>query len=509
MRLGYAIWLSSALLATSGCTPSTADLRARAQAAISRHDYRAARVDLMTILVSQPGDRATLLTLARTDLELKLGQEAEATLLKARGAGASEAQVGILMAEALLQQGKAAQALAALKPLQPGAETYRLLASAYAQLDDRVHAEEAIVAGLKAYPDDAPILVEAARIHLASGKVDQAVAEANQAIARDARSTDAHEMRARISVEQNRAADALNSATKAVALRPDNIEALLIQAVALGNLGRLDQMSATLDKIDGLQGVKPATRLLRARLLAQQSRWQDASDQLAAAGDAVRKDPRTLALSGEVAAQLHKPEAAIAALSAYLATRPGDAKAAELLAEQKLLVGDASGARAAVDPFLAKPDASPGLLAVAARAAARDNQPELAAKLAGRARVPSPQYLGQLIVAANGAMEAERWGDAITLYQQLRKTTHADNVFVLNNLGWALFQARRGKEALPVLGRAYRLNPGNASVADSYGWVLWNSGGDRAQAVKLLREAAALAPGNRSIQAHLKQAAVS
>jgi tetratricopeptide (TPR) repeat protein len=373
-------------------------------------------------------------------------------------------------------------------------------------MDDRARAEGAVDAGLKAFPGDASLLVEAARIHLALGKVEQASGEAGRAIAADPKSVDARLIGARIALAENLPAMAWRNATQALALWPDNIDALQIRAVALGNLGRLTEMAATLDRVDQLQGAKPATRILRARLLAQQQRWQESSDQLALAGDAVRADPRTLLLSGEGAARLHKPESAIASLSAYLAALPDDAKAAELLAEQKLIVGDADGARKTLDPFLTRPDVSPGLLAVAARAAVRDHQPALAAKLSARSRYPSPQYLGKLILAANAAMQSERWGDAILLYQEVQNTTRAENIFVLNNLGWALFRANRTSEALRILAQAYRLNSKNASVVDSYGWVMLKSGGDRVRAVKLLQDAAALAPQNRLIQNHLSQA---
>jgi cytochrome c-type biogenesis protein CcmH/NrfG len=55
------------------------------------------------------------------------------------------------------------------------------------------------------------------------------------------------------------------------------------------------------------------------------------------------------------------------------------------------------------------------------------------------------------------------------------------------------------------LAQAYRLNGKNASVVDSYGWVMLKTGGDRVRAVKLLQDAAALAPQNRLIQSHLSQ----
>jgi Flp pilus assembly protein TadD len=81
------------------------------------------------------------------------------------------------------------------------------------------------------------------------------------------------------------------------------------------------------------------------------------------------------------------------------------------------------------------------------------------------------------------------------------------NVVALNQLAW--FLAAREIEldrALELAGQADALQPGNASVLDTKGWVLF-LGGDEQAAVETLREAHAIDGGQRSLIAlHLARA---
>ena len=66
-----------------------------------------------------------------------------------------------------------------------------------------------------------------------------------------------------------------------------------------------------------------------------------------------------------------------------------------------------------------------------------------------------------------------------------------DNVALLNNLAWALSELN-DPGALGYAERAYRLAPGVAEVANTYGWILVQRG-DAVQGVELLRRAVELA----------------
>ncbi|MGE0667621.1 MAG: XrtA/PEP-CTERM system TPR-repeat protein PrsT [Sphingomonadales bacterium] len=84
----------------------------------------------------------------------------------------------------------------------------------------------------------------------------------------------------------------------------------------------------------------------------------------------------------------------------------------------------------------------------------------------------------------------------LTLKQQ-----DGGNPMILNNLAW-LYQSVGDPRAAAEAKRAYELAPNAAVVKDTYGWVLVSQG-QLDQGVKLLEEAAALAPDEPEIQYHL------
>ncbi|MDF1821521.1 MAG: tetratricopeptide repeat protein [Alcanivoracaceae bacterium] len=79
-----------------------------------------------------------------------------------------------------------------------------------------------------------------------------------------------------------------------------------------------------------------------------------------------------------------------------------------------------------------------------------------------------------------------------------------DSAPVLNNLAW-LYHQGGDDRAEATAAQAYALAPDNAAIADTYGWILLQNG-DRERALKLLEQAAAGAPENTDIQAHLEAA---
>lgn len=75
-----------------------------------------------------------------------------------------------------------------------------------------------------------------------------------------------------------------------------------------------------------------------------------------------------------------------------------------------------------------------------------------------------------------------------------------DNVLALNDLAWALLQAREG-DAMQPAERAYQLAPGNPAVADTFAWILAESG-KPARALPILKKALQTAPTAADIRLH-------
>lgn len=128
------------------------------------------------------------------------------------------------------------------------------------------------------------------------------------------------------------------------------------------------------------------------------------------------------------------------------------------------------------------------------RAGAREAL-EKAAKLA-------PPVVALHLALAALDEEAGDWARAEEGYRRILEIDPSHAV-ALNNLAYSL-AAREGKpgDALPLAERAYALSGGNASIADTLGWIHHLLGND-ARAAPFLAEAVRLAPGNAEIRLHM------
>jgi tetratricopeptide (TPR) repeat protein len=79
-----------------------------------------------------------------------------------------------------------------------------------------------------------------------------------------------------------------------------------------------------------------------------------------------------------------------------------------------------------------------------------------------------------------------------------------DNIVVLNNLAW-LYHEQGDKRAIDLARKAYELNPENAAVADTYGWIMLKSG-DHQASIPILEKAHELQPDSEEIALHLAEA---
>jgi tetratricopeptide (TPR) repeat protein len=101
------------------------------------------------------------------------------------------------------------------------------------------------------------------------------------------------------------------------------------------------------------------------------------------------------------------------------------------------------------------------------------------------------------------ALELQSSGDyqkAIKLYEATINK-EANNPVVLNNLAWLYFTTQ-DKRAIETAQKAFKLSPNNYAILDTYGWILFKSG-NTSQALKLLQQAAQIAPDNAEIKQHL------
>ena len=112
---------------------------------------------------------------------------------------------------------------------------------------------------------------------------------------------------------------------------------------------------------------------------------------------------------------------------------------------------------------------------------------------------------GQVLLAAR-MMDSGDWPNAIALYESLRARLGDNDATILNNLAWAYAQSGDYESGLPLARRAWSLDRDNPATADTFGWILFQSGVDRARGLALLERAARGAPRQSDIRRRLDAA---
>lgn len=78
-----------------------------------------------------------------------------------------------------------------------------------------------------------------------------------------------------------------------------------------------------------------------------------------------------------------------------------------------------------------------------------------------------------------------------------------DNVIALNNLAW-IYHQQNDPQALELARKAYGLSSNNAAVADTYGWILFKAGKTK-ESLPILEKAYQLQPDSQEIAMHLAE----
>jgi len=176
-----------------------------------------------------------------------------------------------------------------------------------------------------------------------------------------------------------------------------------------------------------------------------------------------------------------------------------------LLAKAQLAAGESGEALETIRILAGRPDANEAELDVAIAAAKASGKQATAESLASQKKSATPQWIGGELAKADKALRNRQWSAAERSYQAIVSRMGATNALVLNNL--AFVQQKQGKldVALKNALQAVQLEPDNASVLDTAGWLLVQKGA-KERGVAMLTKAAKIAPGNKTVKRHLEDA---
>jgi cellulose synthase operon protein C len=136
----------------------------------------------------------------------------------------------------------------------------------------------------------------------------------------------------------------------------------------------------------------------------------------------------------------------------------------------------------------------------------RDGQGGAAAHVLALFLSQNPSNVPALLLTSQNMMQAGQWDAAIKTLQAVRERIGNRDATILNNLAWAWFMKGDAKRGLAFADAAYRLAPTNPAVANTLGWIRFQSGVDRVGGLQLLEKAVAISPNHPGMRYQLGQA---
>lgn len=341
----------------------------RGTAALASGDYRSARVDFTTVLAEYPNDTAVRIALARALNGLERGVEAERQLARARELGATEPAVRVELARAMLVQGRALDALAALNGPIPASERDRAMivaGEANYRAGRFTAASRAFASAVEGGSTES--FVAMARYRLAEQDVLGADAAATQAWHRAPQSVEALTAKADVVLARGGPVAALPWYEAALAAGDTHVPTLLAYAAALGEAGRNRAMLDPLRRAANLEPNNPRVLYLQAALAARGGEPALARTLLSRIRGIEADRPGVLLLRAATELSLDTPAAARTAAARLLDLQPDNRAARRLLAMALSREDIIRGAMEVLDPITIRPDADSWSLLMLSRA---------------------------------------------------------------------------------------------------------------------------------------------
>ena len=386
------------------------------------------------------------------------------------------------------------------------------------------------------------------RRHESMGDVDKAVAAYKQALTLAPNSAELRAELAGLYARQDRAVEAIDTAEEALSKDPDNREAnrilgsiyaalaeqrlklrpgddpalyvpraiaALERARAQGpdtpvdlTLGRLYLQTKSYDKAIALlrrvQLEQPGSTELAMMIATAEEGAGRTADAAETLREAIADNPkffRGLIMLAELSEKQGEWDAAADAYTKAQALNPR-IDLASRRAAALINAGKAPAARDLLQPGAAKPDAEPMVLYLYATALRQSGDLAGAEAAARRLRAAAPNDPRGLYVLAQVLEQRKDFDGAERALREILERDPEDAT-ALNYLGYML--AERGQrldEAVTLVQRALKLEPGNPSFLDSLGWAYYQQG-KLDLADPPLTEAAGKLPNNSVILDHL------
>jgi putative PEP-CTERM system TPR-repeat lipoprotein len=361
-------------------------------------------------------------------------------------------------------------------------------------------ARERLTKLLEADPGNEPALLGLAELSYATNDKAQAFDLLQRARSQSSTALAPRISLARLALMNGHAALAETAASEAVAIAPENPDAVQVHAqvelvkrgpvAAVGTVNKLSNLlenDAPGERLLVLAGLQMAVGQLENAQRSYDRALSNLADPLPARVGLVR-----------VALQLGDMAGAATHLNAIRVAKAPPSLVAELEGDSAMALKNIDRAADAYRRAV-KAGSRDGVLKLQALELQRGNADVAEATLSTWLKTHPDDVDAQLalgnVYLAQGDNKA-----AVATYEALQKQV-SGNVIALNNLAWLYF-SMADPRAEAVAREALRVAPDNPDVADTLGWIL-AQGDDPREAISLLERAAAARAENGSVQYHL------
>lgn len=434
-RLWSALAAAALLLGGAGASLRAEDMGAAREAMAraadhrARGDNRAARIELMNAIKAAPKLKEARLAQARVFLMLFDADGAEGELQRALELGADRALVRAPMAEAMVLQGRAEDALRWLGegPVARSDAGYaaRTQGRAHLALGQYDQARAAFDRALQFAPDDSLLWTDIARFRTASGDQAGGLEAADHAVALDANNVRALQLRGELTRSQTGLAAALPWFERALAIDPNDTAVLGEYAATLGDMGRMRAMLKAARQIVALEPNNPRGYFLQAVLAARAGRYDLARNLIQKTGGALEAVPAAMQVEGVVEFQLGNYRQAIDRFERLADAQPFNRRAAELLARALYAEGEHEALLERFRPVANRAGTSAYLLTLVGRSLEAMGERDAALEYLARAATPDAAPLLRLDqddepwLLADAARAAPRDARAVVPYVRM------------------------------------------------------------------------------------------
>jgi putative PEP-CTERM system TPR-repeat lipoprotein len=353
-------------------------------------------------------------------------------------------------------------------------------------------------------PKNAQALAGLARLLASRGVVDEAV----ELFGRAAEHTTSAAPRlalVRMRLRQGNIAEASRELDRAEAVAPDNAELIALRGIVALAERRFDDAVTLLERARSLlpDHLGVALTLARARLANGQA--ATARDELSRILElAPGSFPIRLAL-GDAELQAGNAEAALSLATDLKVEFPSQAGGYLLEGKALITTRQYSAASNSLARAFERQPTWP-ILALKVQALRLADRPAEAFDVIEAYLIDNPGHGPAGLLRADLLQTAGRDREALDAYKAVLKV-EPENLVALNNAAWYGYELG-DPDALSFAERAFEVGPENASVLDTFGWILLAEGKNEL-AVENLSRAAELAPQAPAIRYHLAKALVA